>query len=80
MTIMSVVYSLWSSKIIVIVANNYNGSNVYVHMYLERVTKQLWWKKGSLSTNLGQECKGVLRIFCKSENISKENIEAERLS
>lgn len=42
MTIMSVVYSLWSSKIIVIVANNYNGSNVYVHMYLERVTKQLW--------------------------------------
>lgn len=39
---MSVVYSLWSSKIIVIVTNNCNGSNVYVHMYLERVTKQLW--------------------------------------
>ena len=68
---MSVVYSLWSSKIIVIVTNNCSGSNVYVHMYLERMTKQLWWKKGSLCTNLGQECKSVLHIFCKSENISR---------
>lgn len=65
---MPIDYSLWFSKIIV--ANNLNNSPVCIHMYLERVAKQMQWKVHHLQIQV-KNTRALFPVFCKSENISK---------